>query len=597
MSYNRAFWADDEEDDPYAIPSQELGAVPEEDIPDAPGMSVPEMYGRPGELPDISAGEDQSLNNFIHSTGGSAIEQDGPLAETRLAPEDRARADELHQDFAHRNGGDFEQEAYADMRHDILNRGSGLRAEDAIFPAIASFLDLGMNKGRGLGQIAMGTYAGMNAREQADSDAVKDLGNLSIRAAQDQRHADEDEWQRGYRDRMLGVSEGNVGLRGEELQLQRERERRLGMPHAMDPTEAAYKQALTKKTLADIDKTPGALTEDQKIDNARADRTEKRTLEKDDAAATLAADKTKRAHERIPGSVIRDQAAWEAASGDPVLKRKIIAAVQGAGRSMGALNEMRDLRQQGPMLPLVDAERQGKYDMARRSALGGFSPMFELGTLQKHDIDLIEPTIPGAINIKDAATLVGEDPNSDALSGARQEFGKLIASQLRPYGIDLDPEEAIKLAQAADAVGGGGGGAQGPNAVPGPTSGNAPRPETPAANPLGFDPKATPGVLPVTRGPTGKLPSVQDFLQSQQLSAAEPGSVNEIDPGFIGQQPAPGPAPIRLGGQPLGAAGGGSANMDGKTVRTIMTPSGLETLPLSDEELSYLISKGAKVQQ
>ena len=275
MNYNRAFWEDDEDEYGPGIPSQELGGLPEEDLPDAPGFTKLDMYGAPGEPPAWTPADEQSFSKFINQTGDLATEPGGPLDDAPdFSPDEQARVDELRQDFNHRNGGNFEQEAYADMRQNILNQGTGLRWEDAVFPAIASFLDLGLNKGRGLGQIAMGTYAGMNARDEANARSINDLGNLSIRADQSERQKLREQGMQDYY-----THSRELGDRRQALDEQREARLANPQPRPVDELGQKFKQAEIDKLNAETEaikkgEGKGGLTQDQIIDNTRADNNE-----------------------------------------------------------------------------------------------------------------------------------------------------------------------------------------------------------------------------------------------------------------------------------------------------------------------------------
>lgn len=478
--------------------------------------------------------------------------------------DDMMRAQELTNQRAQRNGGDFEQEAYADMRANALKHGGDLSGSDIALPIIAAFLDMGTNKGRGLGSIAGGFAQGIQNKRAAQAQTVNDLGGLSLDAA---KRKNESDWNRA---RIEGDQQDR-GLRRDELDLARQIEarRREGKTtaHQLDPSQVELNRANAYRAYVDAgsgwertgERPPTQLqiNADQRGANAdkRAEEGAARQAridkEKEDAALL--------AQQPIPGTRVKDENAWK--SLDPVMRRKVIDAVQGSLTSLDSMDSLRSIRSKGLMIPLRDSERIGQHDLARRALLGGLSPFTRLGTLQKSDIEFLAQAIPEAYNVQDLAQLVGEDPNSEILAGAEKALRDMIQQHLSPYGIEIDYEGRDAKRKPALA---------GPQAAP-PPSATAPPPAV--QPPAAIQPKATMGrvgkdpallqgvqlpaardVLPVTQQGRGQnsLVEVDDYLAADRLAQDDP--MARFDPAFIGQpaqptaQPNALPPTTRLGG-------------------------------------------------
>lgn len=452
MSYIDDFLKDDDEDTPYWERGDTLASP---DSMGGPGDSFEEdisnqLGGSPapgGNLPDYMPADDAAFKQFIGETADSS-----PL-EPQMDSMDQAKA-------AAAAGSGFDQQAIADMRASVMGRDTGFNTDDGIFAAIAGALDLGLNKGRGLGQIAGGIGAGLMNREQQKQNSVQDLGQLSIQGAKEARATKESQSREDYyqhsrenQDAQLDLQRQSAQQRApvqsaqaQEAMAQAELLRAQtagyaangglnpGQVAARDRDDRDYKHQLEREGVAD---------KEHAIDNARQDAPAKAK------AAALAA-----AIASVPeGYEVADEDRWKKSNADDVFMRKLNDAAKGGTSALGSAATLAELRGKGAMLPFRDDERIGQYDLARRSTFGNLSPFTALGTLQKSDIDLLEPIYPESLNIKDAAQLVGQDPNSDRLKGANTELRAMIDRGIGIGGLRLKGAPAAQPNATAGRVG------------------------------------------------------------------------------------------------------------------------------------------------
>lgn len=609
MRFDRSFLEDDEEEDLYGMPTPALdiesGGLPEEDMPDAPGFTVEDMYGSLGEPPEITPDNEQSFQNFIGEQAGLAQDLDGPLDEVRLRPEDRARADEIADYVDQRNRGSFEQEALADMRADIMKRSDGLTWEDAVFPAIAGFLDAGLNKGRGLGQIAAGTYAGMAARNQSNSQAVQDLGELSLKADQSERAKLREQGMQDYY-----THERELGDR--RIALDEARENRLAnpQPRPVDKLGQEYKQAQIDKLKAEAASLAagggkGGLTQDQIIDNARQVENDKyqrgRDAKKDEAdAAKAALEETLLPGTRYRSSDPNAQNLWKAKVANVVDKRLLEKGVVGYQTAMSGIERLIEIRDTVGIENFASGSKT-EFDALKQGIVSGIGEAANAGVLQPSDLNRFNEIAPSlGLSLSDVTDFVGDfagvssgDTKQDQLRALSSSFKQYADPKLAASGLEFNYEDPLFLSPTKRAELEARGAQLPPPAPQQPPAASLDSPPPPAAN-LGLGGHER---LPVTQSP-GRGSSIglttPDFpggARRSGINGPQPLMQPGIDPAFIGAPPAPPPAPT-----PSPTAGP-AVDENGKTMRTIVTPDGSTvTVPLSESELQYLLSRGARVK-
>lgn len=303
MGYIDDFLKKDDEETPYwergdtnASPQDVSGIDPnsgfEEQISNQLAAQ-PDIMG--GEMRDYTPDDDAAFQQFIGGAADpSALDDAAPAMlddqQQSYAPPSRDLAqDAINNPAARSQGPNFEQQALADMRKNVMSRDNGFNGDDGVFAAIAAALDVGLNKGRDLGAIAGGIGQGLMARQKASNDRVDDLGKLSIQAAQQDR-ADkesmsrEDYYQhsRAADDQRLGMErqrlEGQVPLQAAQI---RETQARAGLDEAKTAfaaghggVDAATYAQQQRQIAEDAHRTQreGVADDNTNKDNVRADK-------------------------------------------------------------------------------------------------------------------------------------------------------------------------------------------------------------------------------------------------------------------------------------------------------------------------------------
>lgn len=330
----------------------------------------------------------------------------------------------------------------------------------------AAFADKSGRRGQNV-QHALGQIAGAQMRsEQADRDDLSRDFELDRRAWQQQQGLDMNRELAGQRmagddaDRELRASD--QALRGRQSDELHQRYMQSQDPNSpQNQADLRYRQALAAQAEANAARDPNALTpyqlaqldaqaeqrrwvnEDRDAQRTQVGEHQKAMLQQQkDAAAARIQKQEVEDHERqltqqpIPGTKITDPDVWARVASDPVTRRKIEEAVVSYSGTNTAFDNMERLRAQEGAMEF--GQEPGQYEIQKRAALGGLSGLTALGTLQKSDVELLEPTIPGpGMHWSNAVPFV-PDQRLEALRGARKGFRDLVDPRLAPYGITYD---------------------------------------------------------------------------------------------------------------------------------------------------------------
>lgn len=208
----------DDEDDEYGLDASSM-----DDLSQFAGSDFAQQAPQPMAAPQqlsqqrgdpLASGDpadDALLKDFISTQAqgaGSMLDSGPPGSPPPMPGNGNAPSFADSRNDAYAN----EQKINSDLRTNALNKSQGLQAEDAIFPAVASLLDLFTNKGRGLGQIAAGTLAGVQARQKGAQQSLTDLGQIARQSSQDQRADSQRDSQQQYYDHIQQNQDARLGL-------------------------------------------------------------------------------------------------------------------------------------------------------------------------------------------------------------------------------------------------------------------------------------------------------------------------------------------------------------------------------------------------
>jgi hypothetical protein len=533
MGYIEDFLKKDEEDAPWwerGDTSDSPAAISGDPNPDfeeniSNGLASSPAPG--GNLDAYTPADDQAFHSFIDGAADPSATVDS--------------SDPFTDDEKKSIGRRFDQEAFSDMRQQAMRHDAGFNGDDAALGGIAAALDLMFNKGRDLGGIASGIGQGVVARQAQNNKRIGELADASIGMAKQDRAVANDASRNAYYQHERDMEDKRFAEGAPLRAANTESAQSDATMKALDALFAQEHGGFTPSEYSANQRADAAVTHqkereavsdaEHQADNARAD--EQLHAPEKRAAAKSAADEAKiqAAMDSLPDWLDRtDPEAVKVAMADPITRRKLIAAIQGGDSSLDAMQGMMEERGKGPMLPFVDEKRAGDYDLKRRGVFGGLSPFTQLGTLQKSDIDMLEPTIPDSLNLKDVAGFWGEDPNSNVLEGGDKALRDMVSRGVGTYGLTPNYDKWAAARAARNPLGVG-------NQTPAPAT----QPNAVAGRP-GKDPALTLPDNTTAPGPAQNMPAIR-------LGGGKPGGGTA---GLIGTDNGDGTVTVRF---PDGSSG------------------------------------------
>lgn len=330
---------------------------------------------------------------------------------------------------------------------------------------VASILDVGFNKGRGLGGIVGATAQGVGQQEAARLAQAQQAREFALKVHQDRGQHQPDPVSQMLALDRLGVSHQNADTSGRRVQGTEDWRKQLSNP------DSAYQQ--TRVTQAGRTRTASeqALLDTQHQNNPRT-ATDKANISGAEAAAatgarintelgyapqTNAAAAQKelgvsgakvegtRAAESAnrpvpPGFVNVNDAAFANANQDQATRTKMLGDTMSARQLQMAADRIAALRaKNGPQwLPSQDS---GEYQALHLAVVGAANrAVADAGTLNQGERQMIEKLVPGAEpNWKDLAGWVsGSDLNADQLMGFAKGLNQVLGARVASYGLAPD---------------------------------------------------------------------------------------------------------------------------------------------------------------
>lgn len=408
-------------------------------------------------------------------------------------------------------------DAYQAQAHDEVaqERGAAGGAGDdpSIFnrdTILATLLDMGMNRGRGIGQIVSATANNIEHDRQAKLAHQNRLEELQLHGqygqspealalqraridAQLKAEAGKNARADAVNKRILGlntpdseIGQGAAAQAGNKAHAVAEG--RAGVRYAHDDDEAARAALIAEKQAGakqgvEFAGAPNAT----RIAADRAYQThlanQRAEHEGADVANADAADKARKVRVAtnydeggnpiltgsqqlqegrrdelrapIPRTYVQDDAAWRAATTTPGARGKVVEATAGFGMVEDALGDMERLRKQYGA-ELFKSKGMGEYEAAQKRAVSGWTQIGHSGVLSENEWKRYADMMPGMTPSKDDAlsALLGRDVVLEQIQGVRQGSRSAIASGLRPYGIayDFDGSHAPRAQAPAPAA-------------------------------------------------------------------------------------------------------------------------------------------------
>lgn len=158
-------------------------------------------------------------------------------------------------------------------------------------------------------------------------------------------------------------------------------------------------------------------------------------------AAKAAREKADLLHTPIPGSVVQDEDAWNAAVTSGVERRNVQKYLTGVQQVRNSLQAMKELREANGIEFFGQAKSD--YDAALTAAIGGFTQIGQSGVLNGGEFARYKDFIPGmGLKASDAMRLNpfgdGSDPTVDAIQGVQDAVERLAGDGLASVGLAFD---------------------------------------------------------------------------------------------------------------------------------------------------------------
>jgi len=351
-----------------------------------------------------------------------------------------------------------------------LNYDTGPDWSDALgagTTALAALADLGLNKGKGTGQIlAAGGQFGQARAEQRLRGTQDAIGYEQQRARM--------QYEQGLRSRNDEIARGNLAARNAEIGEMRAR--RLGkggaaggesaaranylesqayknwnaVPETADPAEAEYRRAQTEKLRAETEVLKNPALAAAKPDSPDLAYRKGRDAERDEADRAKAdAEAAELAELRTPlqGTKITNEGLWNTASGDKVQRRKLAEGVNAYQSAWRALERMKEIRSDSGT-EITKSAASGEYKTLSNELLAAVGTAANAGVLQPSDITRFQEQVPElSPQWSDLMRLIPghSDPTLDSLKGTGDALRGSARVKAGGYGFEYDPESPVWL--------------------------------------------------------------------------------------------------------------------------------------------------------
>jgi hypothetical protein len=233
-----------------------------------------------------------------------------------------------------------------------------------------------------------------------------------------------------------------------------------GKGGAKTPKELTPEQALKRKLAENAlrgmeDGSVDPLTGKPKLPTDEAGN----PIKPETPAARAAREKADLLRTPIPGSVVQDEDAWNAAVTSGVERRNVQKYLTGVQQVRNSLQAMKELRQTHGIEFFGQAKSD--YDAALTAAIGGFTQIGQSGVLNGGEFERYKAFIPGmGLKANDAMRLNpfgdGADPTVESLQGVQDAVERLASDGLASVGLAFDgpAQGAVRKKPAAAPSGG-----------------------------------------------------------------------------------------------------------------------------------------------